>query len=119
MPINTFSVLLSDLYHLRQTKFLKHSIKGAVSKGRKPLILWIQTLHVRLQFNHVVSSAIVHKKHILSSLSEESEDVNSDLSWGKESSCDGTEAAASAVEIQSCLDDNIRPKWGRSEGSRV
>ena len=62
---------------------------------------------------YVLSRAIAHKKHLLDCLLEDTKDVNSDLSWGKESSCDGTEAAATAVEIKSCfLDDNMRPQWG-------
>lgn len=90
-----------------------------MSKEKKPFILWIQTLHVRLQFNNVLSRAIVCKKHILDILSEETEDVNSDLSSGKENTSDGTGAAVTAVEIHSCLDDNVRPQWGGSEGSRI
>lgn len=50
------------------------------------------------------------KEAILDSLSEETEDVNSDHSWGKESSCDRTGTAATAVEIHSCLDNNMRPQ---------
>lgn len=52
---------------------------------------------------------MVCKKRILDNLSEETEDVNSDPSWQKESSCDGTGAAGTAVQIHSCLDDNVKP----------
>lgn len=49
--------------------------------------------------------------HRLDSLLEDTKYVNSDLSCGKDSSCDGTGGAATAVQIQSCfLDDNMRPR---------
>lgn len=81
---------------------------------------WIQTLHVRLQFNNVLSRVTVCKNHLPESVLEDTKDVNSDPSWGKESSCDGTGAAATTVQIQSCfLDDNHEATMRRSKGSRI